>query len=101
MTKVAPDGAITRPGRSRRELIQLKWLSPLVPGAAVLLYETVRYETLEHLMPGIPPVVGNIVVALVLLILTYTFASFVFRVVERVQEDAVERGREVAALNAV
>ena len=103
MADATPDAGKrgTRPDRSRRELTQLKWLSTLVPSAAVLLYETVRYETLEHLMPGIPPVVGNIVVALVLLILTYAFASFVFRVVERVQEDAVQRGREVAALNAV
>src|SRR5438046_839310 len=92
----------TKPGdRSRRELVQLKWLSTLVPGAAVLLYETVRYETLEHLLPGIPPVVGNVLVALVLLLLTYAFASFVFRVVERVQNEAVRRGREVASLNAV
>lgn len=87
--------------RSRRELAQLKWLSTLVPGAAVLLYETARYETLEHLLPGIPAMVGNMAVAIVLLLLTYLFASFVFRVVERVQADAVRRGREVAALNAV
>jgi len=86
---------------SRRELVQLKWLSTLVPGAAVLVYETVRYETLEHLLPGIPPIVGNVAVALLVLLLTYAFASFVFRVVERVQADAVRRGRELAALNAV
>jgi signal transduction histidine kinase len=87
--------------QSRRELVQLKWLSTLVPGAAVLVYETVRYETLEHLLPGIPPIVGNVAVALLVLLLTYGFASFVFRVVERVQADAVRRGRELAALNAV
>jgi two-component system, NarL family, sensor histidine kinase DegS len=87
--------------RSRRELTQLKWLSTLVPGAAVLLYETVRFETLEHLLRGIDPIAANIIIALALLLLTYAFASFVFRVVERVQDDAVRRGREVAALNAV
>jgi two-component system, NarL family, sensor histidine kinase DegS len=87
--------------QSRRELVQLKWLSTLVPGAAVLVYETVRYETLEHLLPGIPPIVGNVAVAVLVLLLTYAFASFVFRVVERVQADAVRRGRELAALNAV
>jgi len=90
-----------RSGSHGRELVLLKWLSTLVPGFTVLAYEAVRFETLEHLLPGIPPVVGNIVVAVLLLLLTYAFASFVFRVVERVQDDAVRRGREVAALNAV
>ena len=33
---------------SRRELTRLKWLATIVPGAAVLLYEGFRYETLEH-----------------------------------------------------
>ena len=94
-------GPSRRSDGHRRELVLLKWLSTLVPAITVLAYETVRFETLEHLLPGIPPVVGNIVVAVVLLLLTYAFASFVFRVVERVQDDAVRRGREVAALNAV
>src|SRR5437764_5916645 len=91
----------TEDSLSRRELTRLKWLATIVPGAAVLLYEGVRYETLEHLLPGIPPQVGNVIVGLLVLLLTYAFASFVFRVVERVQAEAVRRGREVAALNAV
>jgi two-component system, NarL family, sensor histidine kinase DegS len=86
---------------SRRELTRLKWLATIVPGAAVLLYEGIRYETLEHVLPGVPPQVGNVIVAVLVLLLTYAFASFVFRVVERVQSQAVRRGREVAALNAV
>jgi signal transduction histidine kinase len=86
---------------SRRELTRLKWLATIVPGAAVLLYEGARRETLEHVLPGIPSPVGNGIVALLVLLLTYAFASFVFRVVERVQRQTVRRGREVAALNAV
>jgi signal transduction histidine kinase len=65
------------------------------------MYETARFEILEHVMPGIPPQVGNIVVGLLVLLLTYLFASFVFGVVERLQRQAVQRGREVAALAAV
>ena len=84
---------------SRRELMRLKWLTTIVPGAAVLVV-SLRYETLEHLLPGIPPEVGDVVVSLLVLFLTYAFASFVFKVVERVYERAVQRGREVAALNA-
>jgi signal transduction histidine kinase len=86
---------------SRRELTRLKWLATIVPGAAVLLYEGARRETLEHVLPGIPPAVGNVIVGVLVLLLTYGFASFVFRVVERVQQQTVRRGREVAALSAV
>jgi two-component system, NarL family, sensor histidine kinase DegS len=96
----SPDPHVEQGGR-RRELVQLKWLSTVVPGAAVLLYETVRYEILEHLLPGVAPQVGNTIVAVLVLLLTYAFASFVFRVVERVRADAVRLGREVAALHAV
>src|SRR5437016_13776408 len=86
---------------SRRELTQLKWLATAVPGAAVLLYETARFEILEHVLPGVPPQVGNVLVGVLVLLLTYVFASFVFGVVERLQVQAVRRGREVAALTAV
>jgi two-component system, NarL family, sensor histidine kinase DegS len=99
--RAAGPGAADEQGSRRRELVQLKWLSTVVPGAAVLLYETVRYEILEHLLPSVAPQIGSTIVAVLVLLLTYGFASFVFRVVERVQADAVRRGREVAALGAV
>ena len=94
---------VDEPGEqvSRRELTRLKWVATVVPGAAVLLYEAVRHEILEHVLPGLPPQLGNALVGILLLVLTYTFAAFVFGVVRRVQAQAVARVREVAALNAV
>jgi signal transduction histidine kinase len=86
---------------SRRELRQLKWLTALVPGAVVLIYETARQEALEHVLPALPVQYGNLVVLLLVLVLTYAFSAFVFRVVERLQAHAVERSREVATLSAV
>jgi signal transduction histidine kinase len=92
----APDGRV-----SRRELRQLKWLTALVPGTVVLIYESARQEALEHVFPALPAQYGNFLVWVLVLLLTYGFATFVFSIVERLQAQAVAQGREVASLNAV
>ncbi len=76
---------------SRRELRQLKWLTALVPGTVVLIYEYARQETLEHVLPALPVQYGNVVVWVLVLLLTYAFAAFVFRIVERLQAQALAR----------
>jgi signal transduction histidine kinase len=86
---------------SRRELRQLKWLTALVPFTVVLIYEAARREALEHILPALPVEYGNLIVWVLVLLLTYGFATFVFSVVERLQAQALARGREVATLNAV
>src|SRR5438067_464542 len=86
---------------SRRELRQLKWLTALVPGTVVLIYEYARQETLEHILPALPVQYGNVVVWVLVLLLTYAFAAFVFRVVERLQAQALARSRDLVTLNAV
>ena len=54
-----------------------------MPGAAVLLYEGFRYETLEHVLPGVPAEVGNVMVAVLVLLLTYAFVgSQLFRIAQ-------------------
>jgi two-component system sensor histidine kinase DegS len=89
------------PQVSRRELRQLKWLTALVPGTVVLIYEFARQEALEHILPALPVQYGNVVVWLLVLLLTYAFATFVFNVVERLQGQAIARSRELATLSAV
>ena len=86
---------------SRRELRQLKWLTALVPGAVVLIYEYARQEALEHVLPALPVQYGNLIVWILVLLLTYAFAAFVFGVVERLQAQALARSRDLATLNAV
>jgi two-component system sensor histidine kinase DegS len=86
---------------SRRELRQLKWLTALVPGTVVLIYEYARQETLEHVLPALPVQYGNVVVWVLVLLLTYAFAAFVFRIVERLQAQALARSRDLVTLNAV
>src|SRR6476661_6413255 len=81
---------------SRRELRQLKWLTALVPGTVVLIYEYARQEALEHVLPALPVQYGNVIVWLLVLLLTYAFATFVFSIVERLQGQAMARSREIA-----
>src|ERR1051326_7064359 len=97
-----PDGNTT-PSDSRvspRELRQLKWLTALVPFTVVVIYEAARQEALEHILP-LPVQYGNLVVWLLVLLLTYGFATFVFSIVERLQAQAMARSRELATLSAV
>ena len=86
---------------SRRELRQLKWLTALVPGTVVLIYESARQEALEHVLPALPIQYGNLIVWALVLLLTYAFATFVFSIVERLQAQAMARSREIATLSAV
>jgi signal transduction histidine kinase len=87
---------------SRRELRLLKWLTALlVPGTIILIYELVRQEALEHLLPALPSPYGNLVVWGLVLLITYLFSTFVFRVVDRLQGQALARGRDVATMRAV
>ena len=86
---------------SRRELRQLKWLTALVPGTVVLIYESARQEALEHILPALPVQYGNLVVWVLVLLLTYAFATFVFSIVERLQAQAMARSRDLATLSAV
>ena len=86
---------------SRRELRVLKWLTVLVPGTVVLIYEWAREEALEHVLPSLPTQYGNLIVWGLVLILTYLFSTFVFRVVERLQVEALARSRDVATMHAV
>ena len=86
---------------SRRELRQLKWLTALVPGTVVLIHEYARQEALEHVLPALPVQYGNAVVWVLVLLLTYGFATFVFSIVEHLQAQAMARSRELATLGAV
>src|SRR5713101_7899785 len=58
-------------------------------------------ETLEHALPALPVQYGNVVVWVLVLLLTYAFAAFVFRIVERLQAQALARSRDLATLSAV
>jgi two-component system, NarL family, sensor histidine kinase DegS len=83
---------------SGRRLTQLKWLTTIVPAVAVYLYETVRHDLLDH---RFPTDYGNLAVGFITLGFAFGFSQLVFRVVVRLQAQAVARSRELATLNAV
>jgi len=84
--------------RTRRQLIRLKWLTTLVPALTIFLYETVRHDVLDHLLPI---AYGNLLVGLLALVLAYGFSEVVFGIIGRLQVQALARTREVATLRAV
>ena len=62
---------------SRRELRQLKWLTALVPGTVVLIYESARQEALEHILPALPVQYGNLIVWALVLFTLFHLVIFV------------------------
>ena len=84
--------------RTRRQLIRLKWLTTRVPAWTIFLYETVRHDVLDHLLPI---AYGNLLVGLLALVLAYGFSEVVFGIIGRLQVQALARTREVATLRAV
>ncbi len=76
----------------------LRALTTATPPIVILLYETVRHQYFEHNF-GTP--YGNLAAAGLALALAFIFSHVVFGIVERLQADAVARGAELAALNAM
>lgn len=83
--------------QTQQRFTRLKWVTTLVPAAAVFAYETLRHNLLDRTLPT---AYGNLLVGLLALLLAYGFSRAVFGVVERLQAASVMRGREVAALQA-
>ncbi len=86
------------PDLSARRLTQLKWLTTVVPAIAVFVYETVRHDLLDH---RFPTDYGNLLVGFITLGFAFGFSQLIFRIVARLQAQAVARNRELAALSAV
>jgi signal transduction histidine kinase len=89
----SPNAAVTH-----RRLVQLKWLTTIVPAIAVFTYETIRHSLLESVLPE---AYGNLIVGLLALVLAYGFSDLVFGIIEHLQRQAIERSREVAVLNTL
>lgn len=83
---------------TRRQLARLRWLTTVAPALAVFGYETLRHGLLE---PLLPTTYGNLLVGLLALALAFGFSRVVFRVVERLQAQALASEREATALAAV
>ena len=81
---------------THRRLLWFKWLMILTPPLAALV---------GHSLLGHPFATGrfaeNLFVAFLLLLISYIFAETLFRVLGRLQAEALARERDILSLNAV
>jgi signal transduction histidine kinase len=88
-----------RPVIRDRKLLLLKWLLVFAPPLTALVSHTLLGLGRGH---GEPDRLGeSLLVALLLLVLTYAFAETLFRVLGRLQAEALERQQEVLTMSAV
>ncbi len=86
------------PGPAHRQITQLKLLTTILPAAAITLYEFLRDGFLGDTLPA---PYSYLLTAVIAVALTWVFSEFVFGIVERLEEHALSRSREIAALSAM
>jgi signal transduction histidine kinase len=87
---------INRSIMTHRRLLWFKWLMIFTPPLVAL----VGHSLLGHSVTGVI-LAENLFVALVLLVISYSFAEILFRVLGRLQAEALAREQEVLTMNAV
>src|SRR5262245_16801726 len=110
----AADGMLTRyssdwrkamlqtyhPHMTQRKLLLFKWLMVFLPVGTV----TLGHSLIEHSGAGthaLPTLVAIVPVALMGLVLTYIFVETLFRVLRRLQAEALAREQDIQTMNAV
>jgi two-component system, NarL family, sensor histidine kinase DegS len=81
---------------SHRRLLWFKWLMILTPPLVAL----VGHSLLGHSVTGVI-LAENLFVAFVLLVISYSFAEILFRVLGNLQAEALTREQDVLTMNAV
>ncbi|HYF95857.1 MAG TPA: sensor histidine kinase [Symbiobacteriaceae bacterium] len=94
-----PDRSIT----TQRRLLLHKWLMIFMPPVTVLAGHSLLVQPLRHTVMGIPvsPLVENLIVAFLLLVLVYALAQSLFRILWRLQAEALAHEQAVLTMNAV
>jgi two-component system, NarL family, sensor histidine kinase DegS len=87
---------INRSIMSHRRLLWFKWLMIFTPPFVAL----VGHSLLGHSITGVI-LLENLFVALVLLMISYVFAETLFRVLGRLQAEALTREQDILTMNAV
>jgi len=92
---------LTRSLKTPHRLLLFKWLMVVVPTGTV----AVGHSLMEHgdggIHGGLPTLATTLPVTLLGLVLTYLFVETLFRVLRRLQAEAVAREQELQTLNAV
>jgi two-component system sensor histidine kinase DegS len=88
---------------TNRRLRLLKWLMVFIPPITVMIGYSVLGHVVGHSLLGVT--VGrltvNLLVAFMSLVLAYIFAETLFRVLQRLQAEAVSREQDILTMNAV
>jgi len=91
---------INRSIMTQRRLLLFKWLMVLIPSVTV----TVGHSLMEHAGGGthaLPSVAATLPVTFLGLVLTYIFVETLFRVLRRLQAEALAREQDIQTMNAV
>jgi signal transduction histidine kinase len=87
---------------TQRRLLLFKWLMVVVPiGTVELGHGLMEHATGDGAHGGLSTVAATLPVTLLGLVLTYLFVETLFRVLRRLQADAVAREQDIQTLHAV
>ena len=90
---------------AHRKLLLFKWLIVFTPPVAVMVGHGLPGITVGHGLLGQPFTVSrlaeNLLVAFLLLVLAYIFAENLFRILGRLQAEALAREQDILTMNAV
>jgi len=86
---------------THRRLLLLKWLMVIVPSGTVAVGHSLMEHTGGGSHGGPPTIAATLPVTLLGLVLTYLFVETLFRILRRLQAEAVTRERDLQTLNAV
>jgi len=90
---------------THRKLLLFKWLIVFTPPVTVMVGHGLLGITVGHRLLGQPVTVSrlaeNLLVAFLLLVLAYIFAETLFRILGRLQAEALAREQDILTMNAV
>ena len=94
-----------RPGMTHRRLLLFKWLMVLIPPVTVAvghLTLTVAHSLRHNTVGGLAePLLVTSLVTCLALVLAYLFVETLFRVLRRLQAEALAREQDMLTMNAV
>lgn len=92
---------VHRPVMTHRKLLLFKWLMVFTPPVAAVVGHSLLGLGLGHGHAVDNRLTENLLVALLLLVLAYVFAETLFRVLGRLQAEALAREQDILSMNAV
>lgn len=91
---------MSRPIMTHRRLLLFKWLMVFLPSAIVAVGHSLIAHTGTE-THGLPTVTATLPVTFLGLVLTYIFVETLFRVLRRLQAEALAREQDIQTMNAV